>query len=150
MASFFAANRTFACLASATSPKSSKIPWHRTEHLKFPATTWAFTFVAFTERGERGRLRQRHDCLECQRRTMSIVSVCEPSNRMAKDFNCRFRNVLVIVSSARLSQILEQQEPTTSTDIPADILAAIEIRTRTASWKRPGCGRCVHADECLV
>ena len=30
----------------------------------------------------------------------------------------------------------EQQEPTTSPDIPADILAAIEIKTRTVSLKR--------------
>ena len=54
---------------------------------EFSTTTWAPAFVSFTQRSKRSRLRQSHDGLESQWRTMSVVPVSDSPHRVAKDLN---------------------------------------------------------------
>ena len=69
------------------------------------------SFEAAGECLECRRLRETEDRFECQRGSMGIVSVGDPSSRVAQDLNRRFRHMLVIVGRARFSQIF--QDPRT-------------------------------------
>jgi hypothetical protein len=59
---------------------------------------------------ERCRLRERHDPLECQRCSMSIVPVRNASSRVTEDFDRGFGDMLVIMVRARLAKVLQYPE----------------------------------------
>src|SRR6056297_1323955 len=56
---------------------------------------------------ERGRLRQRRNRPECQRSAVSVGAVSDSSRGVSKNLDRGFRDVLVVVRSARLAKVLE-------------------------------------------
>jgi hypothetical protein len=54
---------------------------------EWPTTTGTFAIESIDEPSECRRLRQSHNGLECERIPVSVMVVCDASDRMSKDFN---------------------------------------------------------------
>lgn len=74
--------------AYRSSPKASL---DRERH----SAAWALAINSSGKAHERTGLGNRHDRFECQRVAMSVVAIGDSAHRMAKDFDRRFRHVLV-------------------------------------------------------
>jgi hypothetical protein len=78
--------------------------------------------MAFDECKECRRLWNGHDGSKRQWITVCVMTVRDSADGMAKYFDGRLRNVLVIVGRARLAEILQ---------VPWDLLASFDVQFRT-------------------
>ena len=67
-----------------------------------PSATWAFAVKSSSHREKGGRLGDGHDCFECQRSSVGIVTIGDTSHGMPEYFDRRFLNVLVVVGGTGL------------------------------------------------
>src|SRR5262249_58420637 len=72
-----------------------------------PPATRTLALMSVQQRGERGRLRDGHDCFERQRAAMRIVPIGDPADGMTQDLDGRLRQVLIVVCRTSLAEILE-------------------------------------------
>ena len=86
--------------SSVTSPELSGVG-------KWSAAARALTVVPVDQRGECGRLRDRHDRFERQRGAVGIVAVRDAADRVAQDFDRRLGQVLVVVCRTCFPKVLE-------------------------------------------
>ena len=111
---------------SAVNRRCRPLPISRLRELS--ATTWALAVEPMHEPVERRRLRKRHDRLEGERISVSVVPIRHAANGMAENLDRRLRHVFIVVRRARFSQIL--QDPGLLVDISVMLDDGIENKTK--------------------